>query len=912
MFFSLLAGLIMAFAFQLLLTSLEVALGLSFAGWALAPDSASDRSTNGVTDGATDSDDARSTEPISHLLGAGVAFSLAVVLFAASFLTVQFSGFDQPRVGLIFGTILWAAYLLILSWLSSVAVSGLVSAVLGTAAAGIRRLFSAIGQTVSSDAATSLSDTDKFQIIAGELSEAITSQRQLPELLSQQRETLLAEICDRTELPIQQAEAILQEVRAAVGAGEMGSEGKKMGNGDIGNGDIGDREIEEDVGKQAALKGLLPDWRQLLRLARRQVDFSDWDVERVWQTFQSLEEYSQQLPVNVVSLDIEDYLLEIPRWALRSEVLSREFVERLYDPEADPGQVKAQLMSLKRSDFVQWLKQRGDLTEETAQSMADRLEGIYHSVVETVQAEVASTDTRRWQQLLSDQLNQLPLETFSTDDLKSWLQDSVDYVSGSIPTAKNIQNALSHLDSSAIADVFEGHPTLKPEQKDDFIQAFEQSRGAVLERVEKQQAAISEALMEIQTRLLAYFRYTRLNKLTAERVQEKVRDLKAAARDLLAATALFKNLPEGEVRYSDGVAIAPRGMASLAPTLFDTISPSQTDSLLDFDGIGEAIANRNGITDAQRSELTSALVAAWSADQPTAAEPVSSDSDQDEAFYSSLTDYLQTIDWPNVSLEDIKPELSERVGALLSGLSAVPQQIEASRIIESLSLPAGVRAELGDWLQQSQREWLKLPRRWAQRTVRTSEDWGNQIKSQISDYLQYEDKSALNASQLFAEVAQLVKRMVRALPALPTELPPIDLAFLQEALSQRPDLSEAEREQIADKLASVWQTLSHSMADWEDELQSAADKLKQVVSRNADDISSLGSDLLDTARQQVVEAFEQAQETVALQTAAVKSEIRQQAEQVRQQIAIAAWWLFISLLTSGLASAGAGWLAVRG
>ncbi len=177
MFFSLLAGLIMAFAFQLLLTSLEVALGLSFAGWALAPDSASDRSTNGVTDGATDSDDARSTEPISHLLGAGVAFSLAVVLFAASFLTVQFSGFDQPRVGLIFGTILWAAYLLILSWLSSVAVSGLVSAVLGTAAAGIRRLFSAIGQTVSSDAATSLSDTDKFQIIAGELSEAIASQQ---------------------------------------------------------------------------------------------------------------------------------------------------------------------------------------------------------------------------------------------------------------------------------------------------------------------------------------------------------------------------------------------------------------------------------------------------------------------------------------------------------------------------------------------------------------------------------------------------------------------------------------------------------------------------------------------------------------------------------------------------------------
>ncbi|MGB3293628.1 MAG: hypothetical protein WBB01_11635, partial [Phormidesmis sp.] len=667
---------------------------------------------------------------------------------------------------------------------------------------------------------------------------------------------------------------------------------QETGEQKVGHGGLWHGGLSEEIGEQSALQGLLPDWRRLLRLARSQVDFSDWDVETVWRAFQSLEGYSEYLPVNVVSLDIEDYLLEIPRWALRSEVVSQEFVERLYDPEADPGLVKTQLMSLKRSDFVHWLKQRGDLTEETAQSMADRLETLYQGVVKTVQAEVASTDKSHWQQLLSDQLDKLPLETFSADDLKSWLQDSVDYRSGSFAAAENIQNALTHLDSSAIADVFEYRPTLNSEQKEDFVQAFEQGRGIVLERSEKQQAAMSEALLETQTRLLAYFRYTRLDKLTAESVQTKVRDLKIAAHDQLAAAGLFRDLSNGEPR-----------------SLFNMTGSHQADSLPDFERIEEAIANRNGITASQRRELVSALTAAWTADQLTTAEP---SSEPDEVFYSSLIDYLQTIDWPNVSLEDIKPELSGQIGALLNGLTAIPQKIDESRIIEALSLPPDVRSELGDWLQQSQREWLKLPRRWAQRTVRTSEDWGNQLKSQLSDYLQHEEKSALNPSQLFTEISQLVKRMTHALPALPTELPQIDIDFLQDALSQRPDLSEAEREQIADKLTSMWQTLSHSITDWEDELQSAAQMLKQVVSQNADDVSNLGSNLLDTARQQVVEAFEQAQETVALQTVAVKKEIKQQAEQVRQQIAIAAWWLFISLLTSGLASAGAGWLAVRG
>jgi hypothetical protein len=71
-----------------------------------------------------------------------------------------------------------------------------------------------------------------------------------------------------------------------------------------------------------------------------------------------------------------------------------------------------------------------------------------------------------------------------------------------------------------------------------------------------------------------------------------------------------------------------------------------------------------------------------------------------------------------------------------------------------------------------------------------------------------------------------------------------------------------------------------------------------------------GSNLLSHTRQQLTQALASAQQKLQIQAAELSQTMQQQAEQVRQQVAIAAWWLFISLLCSAIASASAGWLAI--
>lgn len=884
MFFSLFAGLIMAFAFQLLLTNLGVAVGLSAAGWAIAA-KGEPNEDQPIVEEQPAADQPSVKLPVSHLLGIGVTLSLASVLFPTAYLATEFSKISQPGLGLIFGLMLWATYLLLLTWISSVTVSSIVGSVFGAAANGVRRLFSAVGQAVSPDKGSDknadrtadaevASKVDRLAIVAAELSQAMASQQQLPELLprmlAQEREKLLAEICDRTNLAPDQAETLLNDLQPTQSDIQSGTQTAARAATEVmAEVSSGPREMLAQIMPSLAnslpdsLPNSLSDWRQLMRSALNQLDVSDWDLEKLWQQFQDLTEGGETKPFSVIDLDVEDYLLETPRWSLQSEKLSetvkKEFFERLYDPEAAPAQVENQLASLGREDFVNWLQQRDDLSAETIQKVADQLASVHSEVLKKAhEAAIASTENR-WQQQLKTQLNKLSLDSLSADNLSSWLQDFVEHTPLS---SSQIEYLLNRLDSSTLINLFERQATLSSGQRDSLLQGLEKSRDFVLNQFEKQRTAAAETLSEVQTKLIAYFRYTGLDKLTAESVEHKLRSQ-------LEETALLTS--SGHLR------------ADLV------------DSAPDFDEIAQALERRRGITDEQLAELTSALKAAWQSYQRP----------DDEPFYSALSGYFRSIDWPDtgidIGLEEIKPQAIAQIKSIIDSLPNVPQKIDDSRLLASISLPPATQSELSSWLQQSRHELLGVPRRWATRAVQVSQDWSEQLMTQVKSYLQHQKKTDLSSTQVLQDLSQITKAAARAVPHAASALPELSEAFWQQALASRSDLDLGEGEAIAGRLTSAWQTVTQSVGNWEGELQSATQSLMQFVS----------DDVVETTRQQFIDLLESAQSKVQTQTETVKRELEQQAEQVRHQAAIAAWWLFISLLTSGAASAGAGWLAVK-
>ena len=96
---ALLAGVVMAFAFQLLLTNFTVALGISALG-------------GGDTD---DTDNLGSTvRKISTAVGLLALTTGGVALFVASFLAVKLSLVSSAVLGAIIGVVIWSTYFSIL------------------------------------------------------------------------------------------------------------------------------------------------------------------------------------------------------------------------------------------------------------------------------------------------------------------------------------------------------------------------------------------------------------------------------------------------------------------------------------------------------------------------------------------------------------------------------------------------------------------------------------------------------------------------------------------------------------------------------------------------------------------------------------------------------------------------------
>jgi hypothetical protein len=107
-------------------------------------------------------------------------------------------------------------------------------------------------------------------------------------------------------------------------------------------------------------------------------------------------------------------------------------------------------------------------------------------------------------------------------------------------------------------------------------------------------------------------------------------------------------------------------------------------------------------------------------------------------------------------------------------------------------------------------------------------------------------------------------------------------------------------QEILDWFDNAWQTVTGQVLDW----------TKTLWAETRDWLSTR-SDNLDGARHYLVDRIADTRQDLQDRAAQVKAEIKEQADAVRRQIAIAAAWLFLSLLTSAGAAMAAGWLAVR-
>jgi hypothetical protein len=148
-FVALIAGLVLAFAIQLVLTNLSVAAGISYLGHQ-SDDNHSSNSSH------KDSGSLGGTiRKVGTALGLWTLVTVTIALFIACLLAVKLSLIESAVLGAIVGLVIWGAYFTLLVWVSSTTVGSLIGSVVNTATSGFQAV---LGTATAAIAGKSASD----------------------------------------------------------------------------------------------------------------------------------------------------------------------------------------------------------------------------------------------------------------------------------------------------------------------------------------------------------------------------------------------------------------------------------------------------------------------------------------------------------------------------------------------------------------------------------------------------------------------------------------------------------------------------------------------------------------------------------------------------------------------------------
>jgi ElaB/YqjD/DUF883 family membrane-anchored ribosome-binding protein len=132
---TMLSGVILAFGFQLLMTNLSMAAGVSYVAHSGNSSSSSRSNSSDSHD-----DSASPIKKISLAFGLWTLITVSVALFFACWLAVRLTIYTDPWSGAITGLVIWATYFTLLMWFSSTAVGSLIGSVVKSATSGFQSI----------------------------------------------------------------------------------------------------------------------------------------------------------------------------------------------------------------------------------------------------------------------------------------------------------------------------------------------------------------------------------------------------------------------------------------------------------------------------------------------------------------------------------------------------------------------------------------------------------------------------------------------------------------------------------------------------------------------------------------------------------------------------------------------------
>jgi hypothetical protein len=902
----LLSGIMMAFAFQLLLTNLSVALVATPGNLPVDTDSDDDE---GLLD---------TVRGIETKVGLGVLVTATIALFAASYLAVRFSLVNDAFMGALVGITIWATYFTVLVWLGSNAVGSLLGSIVSTATSGIQGLMGAttgaIGATVAKNQVVSTAE-DITAAVRRELTAGFDS--------SSIQKTLQSSLSG-LKLP-------------DLDLDKIGSQFEKI---------IKDTDLK-DLTDSDLLKNI--DRQTFVDLVSSRTDFSKQDINKI---AERLESTWQQLSNKGSKTDIPTQVLDLLKSVNPEDLNPDELTGKLQAivkgtnlGGGNGGSLAGRALEVGLSALLSKVVQNTNLSDLDVEKVATQANKIKTAVLSAAGSNTSAPEQPApaeeskpfsvIQADLQDYLLSAPAWKLSQANIKQEFKDVV-FDPQADPAA--IRQQLEPLDRNYFVQTLSMRDDLQADSIQNLATYFDEAKSEVLDSTRVPDSASVPALdlqakaQELRGKVEAYLRDTNKDELNPDGIE---RDLQA----------LFDDPKAGIDALRDRLSQFDRD------TLVQLLSQRQD---LDEEQV-------NKILDRVESVRQSALAAPRQLTEQAKA--------QYEQTTAAISEYLRNTNLAELDPDGIKRDLQTLLDDPKAGAGALRErlaQVDRDTLVKLLTQQGDLTEEqvnqAVDRLQSAITSLVKAPRRLASRAKQQAVDF----EANLENYLRNTHKDELNPDSIKRDLELLLKDPRAGFNSLGDRVSKFDRATFVALLSQREDISEEEANRIAEQVESSYKSIVEQFQKIQQLAQTSIDNLFGKVrdylnsldrpelnyegiqadfSKLFDDpqagFEALGERLgsfdrdtlvavlssredispadaerivakIEDTRDGVLHRAQAVQQEVKKRYKAVKRQAQQQAIETQKVAASAAWWLFGTAVTSLAAAAAAGVIAVNG
>ncbi len=857
-FAALIAGVILAIAFQLLFTNLGVAAGISLLG--------------GKSSSSSDSDDdhesrglGSSIKKIGLTVGLGTLISVTIALFIASLLAVKLGLFISPLSGAIMGLVIWATFFALMMLFSSRAVGSLLGSVASTATSGMQAILGTATAALGAGAASK-------QVVNTAEAAAAAVRKELGMAIDpvSMRENV---------------EEILQSVRpTGVDINKIAQDFERLL----------DEENLHEIADSGSLRTI--DRQTFRDLISERSDISRQDADRIAAKLEAV--WNKNTGKITPSKNPVDDLAQYLKSATREQLTGTEFGGKLDSLKAKMGSNRqpqntssgplTQAATMGVNSLIGMVMGRTDLSDFDVDKIINKLQQLQGNLGEQTDKVASSVGLKNI------------TETTVKKDIKNYLLNAYPWQL----RQQNLDREFRDLIYDPAADPEAVAAELRQLKRTDFVEILQQkgllsqsqirSTANILDAIRLEVLATAEAAyareqsIELMVEVEKYLTSTPKAELTPEKIEinfkpiledyhasyqelssrlavldrptfermlelrgdmeeveisaiagelELVRDrvLETAQQNLSQAKALTERQwlkVQSYLRETGKDELDPEGIKRDLQLLIEdpqtgTSALKSRLSHFDRDTLVQLLAQRQDLSEAQIEDTLDAVESVWMRISNAPQQLVGKAQEQYYQATSAIADYLTRTGKPELNPQGIEQDLTllfnnPKLGskAIRRRLAAMDRDTLVKLLAQRRDLSEDDVNRIIDDVQSTLRNIANAPRRAAIRTQAKIQDF----QTAIADYLRSTDRAELSPGGIKRDVQLLLHDPRAGAESLKDRLSAFDRETLVALLSQREDISEADVNRVVDQILEV---RNNALA----QLQMVQDKIQSVVDR---------------------------------------------------------------------------------